>query len=102
MKEEERTFKIKHKYKERIFVPYVAIENNMQFFEEYMRNKVCDVITSDGIECKAIEVKERCVIDIANTILQVYSMSAWEYLKLWHKTYPQMDSITFLEMKLTK
>lgn len=98
----ENPYKIKHKYKERIFVPYVAIENNMQFFEEYMRNKVCDVITSDGIECKATEVKERCIIDIANTILQSYAMSAWDYLRLWHKTYPQMDSITFLEIKLTK
>lgn len=98
----ERTFKIRHKYKRHIFVPYVAIEDNLDFFKVYARDKICHIITSDGIECDATNVKECCIIDAANTIIQIYSVSAWDYIKLWKKAFPYMDSLTFVEMDLNK
>lgn len=91
--------KVRHKYRDEIIVPYIAVQNNIDF----MLNKGDRyLLTADGAKAKVVECKEVHVCDLKDDITRLYGMSAWDYICRWHTTEKNMDSLHLLHIKLRK
>ena len=88
-----------HSYKPKVIVPYVAIVHNIGFLNSKEER---EIITSDGIKCKAINIKEKHICELEQEIKEIYNMDCWQWLCRWHKAYPYMQSMLFVVMDLRK
>lgn len=90
---------LRHKFKEEIIVPLVALSSNIDFI-------LCKgeklIKTADGFMCRCVEKEEVHICDIEDDIRRIYNMSAWDFIRRWRKFDPYMDSMTFLRIKLEK
>lgn len=91
---------IKHKYKDEVIIPIVAMSNAYDFFIFSEAPK--KVTTADGVKCKVTEWGEYNICDIEEEIKRLYGMEAWPFMKTWRSTFPQMTSMQFIKLKLEK
>lgn len=91
--------KVRHKYRDEIIVPYIAVQNNIDFMlnkgERYL-------LTADGIKAKVMGSKEVHVCELEADIKRLYNLSAWDYLCKWYNSEKSMDSMHLLHIKLRK
>lgn len=93
-------YQLTHRYRKEVFVPLLAIENNMSFLEE---KEYPNIITSEGIECKInkflhvnplSEQGRKLIEDIYNIPLQ-------DFLIKWYSSMP-FDGLMFCWIKMEK
>lgn len=91
--------KVRHKYRDEIIVPYIAVQKNIDFMlnrgDKYL-------ITADDVRAKVLESKEIHVCELEADINRLYNLSAWDYLCRWYKSEKSMDSMHLLHIKLRK
>lgn len=91
---------IKHKYKDEVIIPIVAMNNAYDFF--IFSESAKRVVTADGVKCNVVEWGEYNICDIEDEITRLYNMDAWSFMKVWRNSFPQMTSMQFIKMKLEK
>lgn len=91
--------KVKHRYKEEIIVPYIAVQNNIDFMlnkgERYL-------ITADNVKAKVLEAKEVHMCELWEDIDRLYKLSVWDFIVRWYNSEKNMDSMHLLHIKLRK
>lgn len=97
----DKYFFVNHKYRDTMYVPYVAIRDNITFLCD-MKNEERYVVTSDAVRAFVVSCKEIHICDLENAIQANYGISAWQFLCTWHRAYPNMDAMHFVELKLRK
>lgn len=93
-------YQLIHKYREEVFVPLLAIENNMAFLEE---KEYPNIITSEGIECK---INKFLFINPLseegrNLIKNIYNIPLQDFLLKWYNSTP-FDGLMFCWIKMEK
>lgn len=92
---------VNHRYREKIIVPLIAIERNVSFLcDDNDEDK--NIQTSDNVICGINEMKVSNIIDLENEISTIYKMGAYEYLKIWRGAYNNLDSLSFVVLKLKR
>ena len=95
------TYYVNHKYREKIIVPLIAIERNVSFLcDDNDEDK--NIQTSDNVICGIKEINVSNIIDLENEISTIYNMGAYEYLKIWRGAYNNLDSLSFVMLKLKR
>lgn len=93
-------YQLTHRYRKEVFVPLLAMKNNMAFLEE---KEYPNIITSEGIECKInkflfvnplSEQGRKLIEDIYNIPLQ-------DFLIKWYNSMP-FDGLMFCWIKMEK
>lgn len=90
---------IRHRFKEEIIVPYVAITNNIDFLMCRGQKKVH---LTDGVTCIVTDWKEIHLFEMDDDVKRLYDMSAWDFAKRWYSYDKYMQSMTFVKIKLKK
>lgn len=95
-------FHLKCKYKPIIFIPYVAIDENIDFITARSGEREC--VTADGIKCIANNVKgvNTLSFEAESIIKEIYDVEVLEFLRTWYRVYEYLDSLTFLRIELKK
>ena len=90
---------VTHKYRDEIVIPIIAIENNITFFtnkgERY-------IIFVDGVKAKVVDVQEKHICELEETIKRLYNCDCWTFVKKWYSTYKNMESMVFVCIKVRK
>ena len=95
------TYYVNHKYREKIIVPLIAIERNVSFLcDDNDEDK--NIQTSDNVLCGITDIKVSNILDLENEISTIYNMGAYEYLKIWRGAYNNLDSLSFVVLKLKR
>ena len=95
------TYYVNHKYREKIIVPLIAIERNVSFLcDDNDEDK--NIQTSDNVICGITDIKVSNILDLENEISTIYKMGAYEYLKIWRGAYNNLDSLSFVMLKLNR
>ena len=95
------TYYVNHKYREKIIVPLIAIERNVSFLcDDNDEDK--NIQTSDNVICVITDIKVSNILDLENEISTIYKMGAYEYLKIWRGAYNNLDSLSFVMLKLNR
>lgn len=92
--------KVKHKFRKEIFVPWCAISWNI----DLAMWDVKKIETSDCVACLAKKLEHVHVLsEYAKEIIKrLYNISAYDFIQMWYKRFPNMDSMSFIYMKLEK
>lgn len=93
------TYQLKHRYREEVVVPYVAIGDNCQFF---MDNEVKYIITADGVKCIVESCEYKHIFELEEKIKNDYKMDILSFLKRWYDTDKNMQSMEMVVLKLKK
>jgi len=93
-------YQLIHKYREEVFVPLLAIENNMAFLEE---KEYPNIITSEGIECKINKFLfvNPLSEEGRDLIKYIYNIPLQDFLLKWYKNMP-FDGLMFCWIKMEK
>lgn len=92
-------YHINHKYREKIVVPYLAIQNNIDFLSDNGEKRI---IFADGIKAKVLSIEEKNICSLKEEIESLYKMSQWDFICKWDKVYNHIDSMYFLVIKVRK
>lgn len=92
---------VNHRYREKIIVPLIAIERNVSFLCDNDDDDKC-IQTSDNVLCEITDIKVSNILDLENDISTIYKMCAYEYLKIWRGAYNNLDSLSFVVLKLKR
>ena len=100
IKPHEMDYNIAHTFAPEIYIPWVAINDNLQFITD---NEPI-IVTGDMVEAKVIERREIHVLSSegAELIRRLYNLSLDPFLKRWYAKYPHMTSLGFVYFKLEK
>ena len=92
-------YKISHRYREEVFVPLLAIEDNMNFLKEDYQV----VETSEGIQCKVTSFTFLNAVgkEGRELIKTLYDMSLEVFLVRWHGV-TNMSGLMFCWIKMKK
>lgn len=90
---------INHKFRSEVIIPCAAITNNVEFF---LCKGTKYAIMGDGTKCVIQAYEEAHICELEEDIKRIYKIPAWDFIKRWHKAYPEMYSILFLKLKLTE
>lgn len=93
------TYQLKHRYREEVVVPYVAIRDNCQFF---MDNEDKYVITADNVRCLVVDVEYKHVFELEKEIQDNYKLDVLSFLKRWYDMDKNMQSMEMIILKLKK
>ena len=94
-------YAINHSFKESVIVPLVAIANNIIFLcNNYDEDK--KVCCADGTLCDVENYEVKSIFDLEDDVMKIYGMDTWSFLKRWHLVDPNMDSLSFVKLKLKK
>lgn len=91
---------IKHRYREEVIVPVVALSNNIDFIMGEETEK--RVLTADNVKCKVKKYKFVHICELENEIKRLYNKEVWDFIKMWYKVMPNIYSMEFLTLKLEK
>ena len=61
-----------------------------------------NIQTSDNVICGITDIKVSNILDLENEISTIYNMGAYEYLKIWRGAYNNLDSLSFVMLKLKR
>ena len=90
---------INHRYRDELLVPYIGIENNVQFF---LSKGDKSVVTSDGIMAKVLEMEECHLCTLGEDIQRIYGISPWNFITKWYNADERIDSMIFVHLKLSR
>ena len=90
---------IKHKFREKIVVPYVGIYPNI-FSLSAIVGKTA--VTSDHKQCTIVKVEEVHICEAEGIIYKLYNMNIGEYLLKWYKIDKAMQSMFVYVITLKK
>lgn len=90
---------INHSFKEEIIVPLVAVSNNVSFVTNKEQRYV---VLGDGCLCSVNACEEHHICALEQDIRKLYGVTAWDFMRKWYRTYPDMSSMFFLKIKLEK
>ena len=77
-------YKVNHRYRPKIIVPYIEIIHNIDFLTS---NDSLYVLTADNVKCNVIERKEVYYTDILDTIKEIYGIDYKQFIEKWQKVY---------------
>lgn len=88
--------KVKHKWREEIIVPYLAVQNNVPF--------ICDkgekhIITADGIKALVLKKKEYHMCEMEGIVKRLYGMEVWPFVLRWYNNGFKYLSPSFIYIK---
>lgn len=93
------THHINHRFKDEVIVPFVGLSDNCAFI---MSKGEKHIICADGVQAKVVEWKDCHICTLEDDIKRIYGIDVWSFVKRWYQTEKQMDSMTFIKMKLEK
>lgn len=93
------TYSLKHRYRQEVIVPYIAIANNALFFADEGEK---EVITADNVRCEVESVEYKHVFDLEETIQKDYGIDVLSFLKRWYSMDKRMQSMEMIVLKLKK
>lgn len=91
---------IKHRYREEIIAPVASLSNNINFILKGQTRK--RVLTADNVKCKVKKYRLVHICELENEIKRLYNIGPWDFIKMWYKVIPNIDSMEFLVIKLEK
>lgn len=91
--------RVNHRFKDRVIVPFACVTNNVDFI---MSKGEHYITMADGIRCKVTDWRERHICELEKDIQELYGIDMWSFICRWYKSYPHMDSMHFLDIKLEK
>lgn len=98
-------FKIDAKFKDKILVPYAAIENNIEFATCSWRDNIV-IYTNDGRKGKLKYHKEVHILsqDGMNLLAEIYpSLTLEQFLSMWYsRTKGRMRTLDFQYIELNE
>lgn len=89
---------VNHRYKSEMIVPFVSITDNISFFMSHGNRYL---ITSDHKRCKVSECNIIHICELEGKVQELYGVDCWAFIKRWHKSHGNMDSMHFAHIKLT-
>lgn len=92
-------YRIKHTYKPKIIIPVNGISDNLDFLLDKGERIV---VTSDNVECKALNVEEKHLCDLESEIQSIYNCDAWSWVKRWYKIDERICDLRMLVIELAK
>ena len=93
------TYQLKHRYREEVVVPYVAIGDNCQFIlDEGDRY----VYTADGMRCLVEKCEYKHIFELEGKIKEDYKLDLLSFLKRWYDMDSNMQSMEMVVLKLKK
>lgn len=93
------TYQLKHRFRELVIVPYIAIGGCWFFIDDNSQKKV---ITADNHLCKVVECEYKHIFEIEEMIQEHYKMDIISYLKKWYEMDKNMHSLEMVILKLEK
>lgn len=94
---------IRHTFKPTIIVPHFALRNNGKSSLDFMLNEgERVVVTSDGVECRALNVEEKHLCELESDIKSIYGMDTWNWLKRWYNIDSGLCHLCMVKMDLEK
>lgn len=91
--------RVNHRYKDIMIVPMIAVSSNLSFCTSKGDRYI---LTADNVRCKVEEWSEKHICDLEKDIQDMYRINAWDFIKRWHSIYPQMTSMHFFVIKVSK
>lgn len=92
-------YKINHRFKEEVIIPYMGLSNNIQFFCDKGEKQI---LCSDGTLCDLKFFEEKKLFEFEDDIRRLYNLDAYTFLKKWYGVSKYIDSLWFLRMRLKK
>lgn len=86
---------IRHKFKETVIVPYVAVYPNIGITKD---NGATGTFKC-GTEAKIVSVNEIHICELESEIKAIYGLDMWTYIKKWYAFDKSMQSMYFLKIK---
>ena len=90
---------IKHKFREKIVVPYVGIYPNIFSLSDIVGKTA---VTSDHKQCIIVKLEEVHICEAEGIIYKLYNMTIGEYLLKWYKIDKAMQSMYMYVITLKK
>ena len=92
-------YRIRHTYKPKIIIPVNGISDNLDFLLDKGERIV---VTSDNVECRALNVEEKHLCDLESEIQSIYNCDAWSWVKRWYKIDNMVSDLRVITMELYK
>lgn len=92
-------YRIRHTYKPKIIIPVNGISDNLDFLLDKGERIV---VTSDNVECRALNVEEKHLCDLESEIQSIYNCDAWSWVKRWYKIDNWVSDLRVIIMDLEK
>lgn len=89
---------IRHKFKEEIIVPYVAVYPNIGITQD-LNATAC---FKCGTKAKIVSVNEIHICELESEIKAIYGLDMWTYIMRWYNFDHSMQSMYFLKIKVMK
>ena len=89
---------IRHKFKEEIIVPYVAVYPNVGI----TKADSAQCTFKCGTTAEIVSVEEKHICELESEIKAIYGLDAWSYIKKWYNFDKSMQSMYFLKIKSKK
>lgn len=89
---------IRHKFKEEVIVPYVAVYPNIGI----IKDDNATACFKCGTKAKIVSAKETHICELENEIKAIYGLDMWTYIMRWYNFDPSMQSMYFLKIKVIK
>lgn len=90
---------VAHKFRDVIIVPYVAVNNNIDFL-------LCDgkktITTKDGVKCECTSYEHKHIFEMEEEVKELYGIETYDFLKRWYSFDNAMQSLYFIKMRLKK
>lgn len=96
-------YRIRHTYKPKIVIPVNGIgDNDFTNLDFLLDKEERIVVTSDNVECKALNVEEKHLCDLESEIQSIYNCDAWSWVKRWYKIDNRVSNLRVITMDLKK
>lgn len=96
-------YRIRHTYKPKIVIPVNGIGDNVFTNLYFLLDKgERIVVTSDNVECRALNVEEKHLCDLESEIQSIYNCDAWSWVKRWYKIDNWVSDLRVIIMDLEK
>lgn len=92
------TYNLSHRFADEVFVPWAAIENNLEFITD----KDITLATADFVDARIASRREIHILsnEASQIVWRLYQMSVIDFLKRWYAKCPEMTSMGFMYLKL--
>lgn len=87
---------VKHKWREEIVVPYLAIQNNVTFMCD---NGEKHIITADQKKALVLDKKEYHMCEMEEIVKRLYGMDVWPFVMRWYNNGFNLLSPSFIYIK---
>jgi hypothetical protein len=93
------THHVKHRWKNEIIVPLIALSDNIDFLT-LKEDKT--IITADGVQAKVNKWEEIHICALDDLTKRLYGMSAWDFMLRWYNNGDVFYTAYFVYIKSEK